>query len=171
MSRYLIAASALVLLIAAAWLGWHQEQALQEARGAAWHSTQLAKADSARADSAEARADSAEARARAHIAKAKVIYIAAPDTCKPFIKQAVHEVKSAYHEEKKAAGELRAASGIRERSVTDLRSTEKRLIDASKPSFLSHFVPSVGVGATAGIDPFTRKPATAVGVTLSWRLH
>ena len=169
--KYAVPLAVLALILFGAYRDYTTQQALSEARGAMWHSQQMAKADSARADSAEARADSAEARAAAHMKAAKVIYVQAPDTCKPYIAQATKETKRAYHEEKKAAAELRARGDILQRNVTDLSKTSQQLVAASRPSFWSHLVPQVGVGAAAGIDPITRKPATAVGVTLSWRIH
>lgn len=166
--KYLIPLAILVLLIIGFDYTYNQHQALAEARGALWHSQVIAKADSARADSAEARADSAEAQARRHAQSADIVYIASPDSCKPYIAQATHEVVQAYEHEKQAATELRNASGLREHSVTDLQSTSKALAAKSKTSFFQHLIPKVGVGAAAGIDPFTHKPSTAVGVTLSW---
>ena len=44
------------------------------------------------------------------------------------------------------------------------------LVKASRPSFFARLKPDIGFGAAAGIDPFTRKPSTTIGVTLSWRL-
>lgn len=48
------------------------------------------------------------------------------------------------------------------------------LVKASRPPFFSRLLaglkPDIGVGAAIGIDPFTRKPSTTIGVTLSWKL-
>ena len=153
-----------------------------------------AKAHAARADSAEAvarravvGAHAAERLLAAVQAKTAVLVAAAPDTCAPYLRAADEaraaavDVADAWHRaytsQLTATGELRvandsltSANAALKRSVGDLGRTGDHLAHASKPSFWSHLVPEIGVGATAGVDPITHKPAVAVGATASWRV-
>ena len=55
-------------------------------------------------------------------------------------------------------------------ATTRVNTAATALVKASRPSFFARLKPDIGFGAAAGIDPFTRKPSTTIGVTLSWRL-
>jgi len=171
---------------------WHAQVIAQADSARADSAVRAAARAKIHADSAEARAGRAVVRAQAAErllaatqARAATVAASAPDTCAPYIaaveqaRDAVMDAGSAWHDaydaQRIAVGHLRArgdslasANATLTRTVGDLHRTSDDLAHASKPSFFSHLVPKVGIGATAGIDPFTHRPSTAVGVTLSW---
>ena len=74
-------------------------------------------------------------------------------------------ISEALRQQREAAGLLRAAES-RARAAAD--SLLAVLDDRPRP--LSPFIPSVGLGCTAGISALTRQPDVACGLTLSWEV-
>ncbi len=127
------------------------------------------------ADSAEQVAERAELRAERAEGRLEAAKTAA-DSLPPAIaaKDAWHD---AYTSELAAAGALRARGDTLEAAnkhlailVRDYGDASKGILDATRPSFLKSLLPNVGVGAAVGINPLTRKPASVIGLTLSWDL-
>ena len=130
----------------------------------------------------EAVADSAEAVVDTVIVRARVadVKLAAAPSVRDSLTAAVagrDAYRSAFHTQMAASAALRSRGDSLARAnrdltdvVRDYGDASQAILDATKPSFLARLVPDVGVGAAVGIDPFTRKPSTAVGVTLSWSL-
>ena len=104
-----------------------------------------------------------------------------PVVCKPALEalaradSASASWQAAYAGEHAATGTLRAALDSVQRVGTTLAAITTRvndaataLVKASRPSFFARLKPDIGFGAAIGVDPFTRKPSTTIGVTLSW---
>lgn len=152
----------------------------------------VAESYKARADAADRRADSAAKVAIKY--KAERIKLqpaveraiaAAPDTCKPVIDtlsaalaaadSTAEHYQTAFEDQKRATAYLQAAYDTT-RSALDsvsadarrLASQSQKLVNASKRSFFSRFIPEIGFGGAVGLDP-TGKPNVVLGPTLSWR--
>lgn len=138
-----------------------------------------------RADAAEARADAADSAATAlagRATRATVVYRtvrdSAPADCAPVIAAADSAISlehargdslaTALQSERSALASTKAASDTVVAAYERLRTAATTLDKAVQPSWREKLVPKLGIGAAAGIDPFTRRPSTAVGVTLGW---
>lgn len=139
----------------------------------------------ASARAAEARAATADsaATALAHRAdRATVVYRtvreSAPTDCAPVIAAADSVISlehargdsltSALQNERKALVDTRDAFDSVSAAYGRLRTAATTLDRAVQPSWREKLVPKFGIGAVAGIDPITRRPATAAGLTLGW---
>ena len=140
----------------------------------------LAEADVAtlRADSLQAIADSLmiEAGKKDTIIVTRIMNLPAPPPdCEPFtiprdeiiidLRKQKNLVATAFARERQASGQLRIAEAGARRSADSLLAV---LDDRPRP--VSPLIPSVGLGATAGICT-TGQPCMAVGLTLSWKLE
>jgi hypothetical protein len=180
MPRWLKYLSIAVAVLLGAFYLHTQQGKLAEARGAAKQALASAEHQKHRADSLEAigqahagRADSVTRELKVANKKANVAIVAAPDTCDQYIAAVANArdlaVETADHWRVAFDAEKQAAAVLRG-TLRDVGDASKQLVKQSKPSFLSRLTPDVGLGATAGVDPFTREPAVAVGVTLSWEI-
>lgn len=143
------------------------------------------QAETARADAAEAEAKRLRAARAALQPAVQRVIAAAPDTCKPVIEALTHTLatadstadalQTAFDAQKRATAALQVAYdttrsallNLREKTVA-VRQASTQLTRAAKGSFLSHFVPTPGIGCAAGVNPQGR-PDAVCGVTLSWR--
>lgn len=126
---------------------------------------------STRAAQAEQRADSLAHAGRVAHVKYVAVRDAAPAECAPLAAAAEEEIALAHEETQEvrsALGDTRAALDSVRASYDRLRSAAVTLDHVAAPSWRERLVPKLGFGAAAGVDPFTRRPAMAVGVTLGW---
>lgn len=132
----------------------------------------------ARADSAAARADSlGRAAGRAQV-RYVTLHDAAPADCRPALdaadsviavlaqdtvdlRKTAQEARSARADTKVALDSVRGSYGRLEAAATTLSR-------ASRPSWVARLTPHLGLGIAAGIDPVTRRPSTAAGITFGW---
>lgn len=174
-------ATAALAIIASLYYNHVKDTRLTESRAVAMSAVRAWNDESERADSAEARATYAEARAdsikRVRILAAPAraaIVAAAPDTCKPAIAALTAERDEAVVE----AGQRQSALDAQKQATAILRpagdalaGATSQLAKAAKPSFLSHLIPSIGIGGAAGLSVIDRRPDALIGVTFSWRLR
>lgn len=138
-----------------------------------------------RASQADARADAADSAATVisgRAARATVVYRtvrdSAPADCAPVIAAADSAISlehargdslaSALLNERSALADTKVASDSVRASYERLRTAATTLDKAVQPSWRQKLVPKLGFGGAAGIDPFTRRPSTTVGMTLGW---
>lgn len=131
-----------------------------------------------RADSAERRADSLARVRRVAVARYDTARATAPDTCGPVIAAADSAIGAAQAEAEMARTGLRIAQEATKeyRAALDtlvpayerLRAAAVAVDRSARPGFLERITPRFGVGAAAGFDPLSRRPAIVVGVTLGW---
>jgi hypothetical protein len=182
----------LVGLVANSFVNRRQEGALADARD----SVVVALRDSERSRAltdlllqrtadAEARADSAEAQADtlkrlADVAKVKYdgVKAAAPAVCLPVISAAdtliarvqsrADSLDSALQSEREAVADMHVALDFVRASNARLEAAARVLVNVSAPSWREKLIPRFGVGAAAGVNPVTGRPAAAVGITVGW---
>lgn len=149
------------------------------------HSRMVADLLRTRAAQAAAHADLAEAAAielARRARRAEVVYRVAVDSapaeCAPVIEAAnavlaieqarADSLSGALQSVRSSLTDTRAALDSVRGSYERLRTAAVTLDNAVKPSWREKLVPKLGIGGAVGVDPFTRRPATAFGVTLGW---
>jgi hypothetical protein len=182
-----ITAALVIAILAGAYFSYQQNNQLAESR--ANLKAAVTRAEKAQyrvehltryATEQKALADSAQAKARRSVVRATDAErrLAAATTAQDSLPAAVEakdEYKSAWESQVAASASLRARGDSLQTAVNELGQVvrdygdaSKSILQATKPSFIERLLPNVGAGAAVGADPFTYRPSTTVGVTLSW---
>lgn len=149
------------------------------------HADSIAKSLTGKLARAVARADGTEVRLAAERADFAKSTTAAPDTCREVVEKArialasasdvAQALRSAVATATERGDSLQLAidssmAPLRRLVVADsvVGSAATAVVNAMRPSFLSRFVPKLGVGAAVGIDALYH-PNVVIGLTLGWK--
>jgi hypothetical protein len=180
MSRFLVLVGALLLtMLVGSEIAGHRSNVAERTARAALDAA-LSADDSQKkqvafltetAARAKAAADSIRRARPATVVKYVAVRDSAPADCQPVIEAADQLIASGQAESdslRSALGHTEVALDSVRASLGRLRPAAVALEHASRPSLRERLTPKLGFGAAVGVDPLTRRPATAIGMTLGW---